>query len=700
MTPLTSCLARGLMMLLLCATGCKKPAAPDTSTVKDVKTVKKADQFQQVVEILQAATETAGFREALAIAGNDLSRPENLAKVQLSAEARAYMRGRLGLDNEELADIEATTFSPLDAHHVQQCFLLRDAARAIERSGSGPLELAQQALSWVDRHVLLLDRVDGLMPPTFTLQTGEGTADERALVFLAILDQLQIMNCLVSLGEADDGGPGRLFAGVIIGDDKKEIYLFDSRLAGPLPGARGVCTFAELRKDASTYLPDRKGEGKPPLVRVFLPVSMPALSPRMRYLENRLAVHDRVTLAAAPERWHKIIADAAGQEALPWTSTNKQPGRSPLRMLAAFLPPGEGGRDNSRRRFRTESRIFPWMDVQKRYVVMRLHDELPPPAQDMLFQLTQLLFKRYDREPRQALAGGHTDRAAKRLEWARGALDDFEFAPLADATLRRHADMLREQVNAAYLALFRKQPGGQEQVNRVWGQDQYMGALLLAKDRPDTRLEKLELSLIMLSAIRETLGERVFFLNALCWHDLAERSQAALEAQQKGAVAEKDVGKTAIARAAKKAAADWLNARGLWQNYVERLAIAAPVPQRLEHLRQVTTLDYLAGRHQELASNIQRSTAARLFLAMAQLKLKESDAARSTLEVLRADLASLRDSPWQKDLAVILERVPAGTQPVVRDTIKGVSDYLGPDGGIFWMQKRIDALLSSALPKS
>lgn len=169
-----------------------------------------------------------------------------------------------------------------------------------------------------------------------------------------------------------------------------------------------------------------------------------------------------------------------------------------------------------------------------------------------------------------------------------------------------------------------------------------------------------------------------------------------LEAQQKAAGPAKGSGsaKTPRTRGAERAASDWLNAQGAWQQYAERTPISAAL-RRLERLQQVAAIDLLAGQHQDLTGLVHRAAAGRLFLATALLHRNQLDQARSTLKALNADLAAVRDSGWHKELTGLLERVPA-SQSTLRDMIKGLSDNLGPRGSLFWLQQRVDFLLAAA----
>src|SRR5439155_25509433 len=138
------------------------------------------------------------------------------------------------------------------AHHLEVCFLLRDAARSLEaqlHTAGGkpvkqtPLARAKAGFAWVVRQVRLPagePADEEAAPPAPVLYRGHGTALERALVFLALLEQFgldeddtsALQGCLVFC--PDDKGTRRLWAcGVASGES---LYLFDPRLGLPVPG--------------------------------------------------------------------------------------------------------------------------------------------------------------------------------------------------------------------------------------------------------------------------------------------------------------------------------------------------------------------------------------------------------------------------------------------------------------------------------
>src|SRR5207253_3186519 len=105
---------------------------------------------------------------------------------------------------EELAEAGSATFTVLDAPYLDQCFLFGDAARALEVDRADPLGRATAAFAWTLRQVGLRQSQGPAAPPAFVLRRGYGSARERGLVFLALLQQFGIHGCQVVV---PDGGP-------------------------------------------------------------------------------------------------------------------------------------------------------------------------------------------------------------------------------------------------------------------------------------------------------------------------------------------------------------------------------------------------------------------------------------------------------------------------------------------------------------
>ncbi len=258
-------------------------------------------------------------REALQQLNGHLAQTDSHAVPVLSPSEKKELARQFELRPDELAEVGAPTFTTLDAHHLDACFLLRDVARSLElkevKAPGGksarptPLDQATVAFAWVVRQVRLPQYPDGkravgpqqvadAVPPAFVLRRGWGTALERALIFLALLEQFGAegtssgpQGCLLFVGD-------RLWAcGVAVGDEA-DLYLFDPflGLAIPGPGGHGVATLGQARwrpdvlkqlsagaKQPYDVTAEQAREARPLLV---CPLS--ALAPRMSVLQDRL----------------------------------------------------------------------------------------------------------------------------------------------------------------------------------------------------------------------------------------------------------------------------------------------------------------------------------------------------------------------------------------------------------------------------
>ncbi len=323
---------------------------------------------------------------------------EDEAVKPLPPDKVAELRRQLDLDHGALSELTASGFTPLDAYHLENCFLMRDAARTLElvapagRGGKpvkqSPLDRAVLAFAWVDRQVRLAPssaaRDDPRpVPPDFALRRGRGTALERALVFLALLEQLgadeangSLQGCLLFL--PGDGKQGRLWAcGVVSAAQPDDLYLFDPRLGIPLPGpgGKGIATLAQARRDPTvlgqlqvdSFRYDVTGEqAAAARAEVFVPLS--ALAPRMRLLQDRflrergqpdqpLPPPVRIRLAEdepgalASVRRAVVSAGGKADQVLYW--------RDGVGILRDFIPKEEGGSGKDRRRLHQVAAV-PW----------------------------------------------------------------------------------------------------------------------------------------------------------------------------------------------------------------------------------------------------------------------------------------------------------------------------------------------------
>jgi hypothetical protein len=220
-----------------------------------------------------------------------------------------------------------------------------------------PLEQATAAFAWTMRQVRLEEGQGPPVPSQYVLRRGSGDAQERALVFLDLLRQLQLdsepgltmTGCLLLTPSTSSGEPHLWAAGVVI-DGK--MYLFDPRLGLPIPGpqGKGVATLAEVVNDPGVLrqltvndkYPYDVTSNEAKKCEAFLYVSLSALSPRMSHFQkNALGDVIRVNLAADVFGEEAIVH--AALEKAGASSTTVRVSSDGLRMLRSFLPVEEGG---------------------------------------------------------------------------------------------------------------------------------------------------------------------------------------------------------------------------------------------------------------------------------------------------------------------------------------------------------------------
>src|SRR5262249_26725156 len=203
------------------------------------------DPLRTAREALSKAGDLTTCREALTQVNLMLNRPlaSGAARPDIPPVAE-WIRPRFDLRDAEWAEINSESFTLLDGHHLEAAFLFRDVALSFTRDGvldnASPLRRAELAFDWAVRQVRLPEGRDSdadPLPLDFVLRRGRGSAEERALVFVALLQQLDLPGCLIALREPLAAGFQIWACGALIGRD---IYLFDPRMGIPIPGPGGV----------------------------------------------------------------------------------------------------------------------------------------------------------------------------------------------------------------------------------------------------------------------------------------------------------------------------------------------------------------------------------------------------------------------------------------------------------------------------
>ena len=326
---------------------------------------------------LSRETDLETCRSALTQINAYLAKKEGGQDSHFPPEEEVALRDHSGLDAAEWAEITGSSYTPLDAHYLELCFLLRDAGGSLDvelYGGAGdkrrlaPLRQAEVAFDWAVRQVRLEKSETPALPAQYVLRRGWGTALERALVFLELLRHVGVGNekltgCLVYC--PDKTNDMRLWACGVMVNDKPDLYLFDPRLGLPLPGpnGKGIATLADVRadkmildqltvSDASRYDVTAEQAAKAELRYVC---SLSALSKRMRALETELlppAVKVRLHVDSLEERNRLQTASKALGATSPAVTLWQDGGASGAGILRRFLPPEEGGIDATKRQKR------------------------------------------------------------------------------------------------------------------------------------------------------------------------------------------------------------------------------------------------------------------------------------------------------------------------------------------------------------
>jgi hypothetical protein len=576
---------------------------------------KGEDALTPALDTLRKGTSTADFRNALQLLNAHAAR-QGQAAPQLGPEEESSLKKTFDLDDKELAEIRAGGFTPLDAHHVEFCFLLRDVARSFDAQSLPPLERARLGFDWVVRQVALGSKAEELeQPPSFVLRRGYGSARERALIFLALLQQMDIDGAMIACrdnGKVRYWVPGALVeqkdrSGTVV---RRDVYLFDTRLAVPVPGpgGKGIATLAQVRSDPDVLKPLTPDPAHPydvtpelaKTAEVHLVCPLSALAPRMRRLEKVLAETDRVRLAVDPARLTKKFKEVTGAEVGVWAGAADP--NSPTRLLRSFLPPEEGGVDRSQR-FRQSMEEM----VRYRQLLEQLKEVRGTPLGDRLRAFTLARFETFLFAPRDLLLRGRFAEASKLLVSSRDKFREQNEHLLHDPNVKVRVQAWLTRLRDAYVEFTRAQeaaqgPGGrdpeaqrrlalaQARVEALWVDEDVWKAELknansalqdaqreveggraadpAAQDelqRAKFRVQQLRqeganpVNLIVLGLLAQSLGGDSLYLLGLCWQERAERQEARL-GRHAGPAADQ-------AEAAREVRSAWETANRWWKVY-------------------------------------------------------------------------------------------------------------------------------------
>jgi hypothetical protein len=560
--PILTLIGAGCLALLA---GCGGRARPVTSAPAPKPRVAQVDDrsgADSVVDAFRQGTDAKSCRNALKGLNAAAARPGAERPAALTDAERHLLTSQYHLDPAELTEVGTTSYTLLDAHYLEQCFLIRDAARALDLEDLSPRERAAAAFGWTVREVNLRETGEPLLPVTFVLRRAWGTSADRSLVFLALLRQLGIDGCLVSVPAAA-GGPPRELAGAVIG---KDIYVFDTRLGLPLPGpgGKGIATLAELRAKpevlSALAIDDshRYDVSADQLRRAELRAAPPlsALAPRMKHLENLLPASGRPVLYTDPAALLEQIKQAAGPAGVPVT-TGLAPSDSsaPIVVLRRCLPPEEGGVDGQHRRERLEAALVPWDYFAAPFAALPSTAD-PGHRLRVLYEAQFVSLRMAPDRPRDGLLRGHYDEAINMLIRLREDAQQHKAALAGDRDLPGRVTGWVEEARQVYADLFRAERQGDTP------------ALEQARQRVTGLWQKNEQLLMtaLVGPAADPLGGILTYFIALAKHEQAERAQ--LQAGRSEGRSSADA-----ARNAWKSAADW------WETFLTEYPTAAEAGQ-------------------------------------------------------------------------------------------------------------------------
>lgn len=526
---------------------------------------------------LSRQTDLSACRGALQQINAELSEKQAMRPPGLAKEQKDWLRDNLGLSKEEMSEVESSHFTRLDNQHLFGCLLMRDVAKALEIKGvrgqagglavrEKSLDLAFRAFAWVMREVRLRPEAGEAVPPTFVLRRGWGSALERALVFLALLEQLgdpdapqpEMLGFLLEIPDGR-GGKNLWTCGVVIGDGK-DVYLFDPNLGLPLPGpnGEGVATLAQVREkaeilaqlngDEKKRYPVRKEQAQAAQAQLVCPLS--ALSPRMRYLQDKLlapAVRVRVAGDAAKDVERIKTACSAGT-AKP---TPVQVAKDNCTLLRRFLPADEGGTDPTTREQRFQLALVPWSALPTLF-----QNEAVFPRKSALGMQVYSLFAAYFITPtletghsRDLLLRGRYNSAVEKLvieraAW-RSALEQRANNPNLSEQFQKWLDeATRDYANLVRAKSAQERAEAEKQVKKLWG------------DRG------MPVHLFLTSAAAAARNPEVEYQLGLCSQEQAEQIQARLDLQAQAGVQPHP-------RDVENARKGWQHAADTWKSFEE-----------------------------------------------------------------------------------------------------------------------------------
>ncbi len=652
------------------------------------------------------------------------------ADVRLTLDNRKFLEGHANLNDAEMAEVESQSFRPADAHYLDECFLLRAAARSVEVRTLDPIEQANHYFLWVMRNVILHEQVDTWIPPAFALRRGHADALDRALVFLALLRQGRGEGCLIVVPDSEP----LLFLVAVHDAKDKNLRLFDPRLEMAVRGKDGksIATLSEVETDAALLEPSGFTEAQVKKLEPRLVCPLYALAPRMLDLQKKLHKNDPIVLHLAADKLHREISALTKTPVKVWNSQAKDktpPLNSPTRALRMFLAKQDGGIDEANRAVAVAQARVPLHDTLANYARVNIRDDvLPRTAWQMLQGISERLLLNYDLQTRDLYLRGQHEALRRRqerlLSFARNdTLVDLAQSDKFRAELEKWRDTLKK-VHANLLgdADPKMRARAEPMLQAMWTQDEFLEMLVdvekemkidpdtgrpvrellfevITKTDPKTDKTVTEVHIrvttrIIAIGLRDYLHFELARSQAFANHEKAEQLQAKLRAAgnpDKGAQTRADEA--------------WILAKSAWGNfYIERIALQALIDQRLTRLSERVPsdrIDPFAHRLvllETLHLDVHKYFQAKIRFAecLPHVGTDGAKKAHVYLQRTREEIdALLKSGALHAEVKKLAESLP----PERRAALKKRLDLLANDwterGNYFWIQRQIDLRLKT-----
>jgi hypothetical protein len=293
----------------------------------------------------------------------------------------------------------------------------------------------------------------------------------------------------------------------------------------------------------------------------------------------------------------------------------------------------------------------------------------------------------YYRQPQEMLVRGKTEKLPRQLDRICSILDETEAAEANDdPPLAKSAAAWRIRADDAYLAAVRNDPSAAEKVSRLWNEDSLDWLLRPDREAVVSNKEPQILTRLILSAIRETVGEQANFLLAGLSQDKAERAEALARNKRRLRKGSKGLDKNA--------AAAWRKASSGWTRYIDRSNLGPKsLPAQLDALRRMRGSPEMAlATLEHLQLEMHRYASARMQLARARSRTGGDGG--PDLDVLLAELEPIArtDGPLAKEVEAFRDLF-APLPPPQRDQLRQRLDLLRRDfgeGGYFaWTLREV-----------